>query len=440
MSSIELTQGALTREAVDAAFYRASYGEDPEALADPARDYRERGRGLGRKPNPSYDPLVEKWYRFRQLAGDCNVPADDYSARAASPAVARPLPPAAPADVAESLLRRDIVSDRILGRGFGAEEAIAFEIDGRDYSIVTPSAAAIFGRLESDRPFALPRLPHGFWDGLLMLSAVRADIAVRTKGMPFSAAEIDLLAIRLCDELMPDMGIYRENFLAELRDGVAVAADNENLLRSISFKGKPTSDGRVFGRVEAFGEDEMAQLRMFAEFFPPGVPLYESMVWKRFAYSGDLARLPAEAVAHPVVLVGAEHVASLGERWRLEHFLRVPIPLNSYDQRQEILDRCKAGVDWARVAAARHGLKRPIVLLQGGSFAYWLIDRLFAWDSANFYIDLGQALNIWFLDNRRLHKKWITFHARLVMENCGLDEFYASLGVTLTAPFTNQAN
>ncbi len=85
--------------------------------------------------------------------------------------------------------------------------------------------------------------------------------------------------------------------------------------------------------------------------------------------------------------------------------------------------------------ADSHGTKRPIILLQGGSFAYWLIERLFAWDPGVFYLDLGQTLHTWFLDIKTLRARWTRMHPRMMMQNCDLDAYYRSLGMTLEPPY-----
>jgi hypothetical protein len=116
-------------------------------------------------------------------------------------------------------------------------------------------------------------------------------------------------------------------------------------------------------------------------------------------------------------------------------FSRLEIPLCSYHLRYDILDQCKAAVREAQALVEAHGTKAPLIMLQGGSFAYWLIAHLHKWDPSVFYMGFGQALHIWFLDNRELWLPWLLFHPRLVMENCNLDKFYRDLGIQLDPPF-----
>ena len=64
----------------------------------------------------------------------------------------------------------------------------------------------------------------------------------------------------------------------------------------------------------------------------------------------------------------------------------------------------------------------------GGSLAYWLITRLSTAHPRTFYIDLGQALNGWFLDNPELTKAaWVRIYGDCVIASCGLESYYRSL-------------
>ena len=159
------------------------------------------------------------------------------------------------------------------------------------------------------------------------------------------------------------------------------------------------------------------------------------MAWKRWVFSGDVLRLQDEKLClRPVVLVGAFRMRELGVRWQLPWFSHLEIPLLSYDQRHKILDRCKAAVREAKTQAEAFGSKRPLIMLQGGSFACWLIARLYQWDPSVFYLDFGQSLHIWFLDNPDVWAPWLLFHPRLVMENCHLDEFYRDHNLQVGSP------
>jgi hypothetical protein len=221
---------------------------------------------------------------------------------------------------------------------------------------------------------------------------VAEDVTRVAPGTEFTADELDGLAERACDALMPEVGVFNENFLRELLGEIVRDKAGPGHLRSVSFKWQPTVENRVFGRTDTIGPMELEQLRCFAALFKPDRPVFESTVWKRWVFSGDVLRLPDEARLRPVVLVGAFRVRELGLRWQLPWFSHLEIPLLSYDQRYKILDRCKAAVREAKAQAEALGCKRPLIMLQGGSFACWLIARLYEWDPSVFYLDFGQSL------------------------------------------------
>src|SRR5262249_7484088 len=139
-----------------------------------------------------------------------------------------------------------------LGRG----ESLEFAVGDQSFRLFTPSADEFFGRLASEIPFALPRLPHGFWDSLTVLHDARDRIAEAVPPGLFSARQLDLLAGRVCDELMGYQGVYAENFLSEILDGLTREVPRPDYLRSVSFKWQPTGDERLFGRTEAIGPSE----------------------------------------------------------------------------------------------------------------------------------------------------------------------------------------
>jgi hypothetical protein len=104
-------------------------------------------------------------------------------------------------------------------------------------------------------------------------------------------------------------------------------------------------------------------------------------------------KLAEAAREHPVILVGPEKFHALGAKWRLPRFRHVAIaPNRSHVVRYSILQRIQ---DAVRNVAADGGPARPVVFFQCGSLAYWFIRRLRASDSRAFYIDLGQALDLW---------------------------------------------
>jgi hypothetical protein len=429
---------------LNSAYYRSAYRECLDGL-DPLDHFIRVGQHKGYKPNPRFDPLL---YLLRHpeakqsgavwhfLEHPENAGSDFCSVKLAFPEIQPPALWPNASDRANELKAQDALGISGNPRVMGQAEVLEFKIGDRAIRLVTPSADDLFCRLENDQPFAFPRLPHAFWDCLSVLGDIRARIAQAVPSELFSPPQLDLLAKRLSDELMPHMGVYAENFLAELLSGIQREKLGPHYLRSVSFKAQPSGNDRLFGRSQTVGPVELDQLAMVARYFASAGDLHESMMWKRWTYSGDLKRLPPLARKRPVVFVGPNRMGDLGNRWQLPLYSHLEIPLSSYTRRYDILDRCKEAVLLAKELAEKHVTKCPLVIFQGGSFAYWLIARLYEWDSSVFYLDLGQSLHIWFLDNRDLWEHWLFALSRVIMQQCELDEVYRSRGIRLRPPFS----
>ena len=81
----------------------------------------------------------------------------------------------------------------------------------------------------------------------------------------------------------------------------------------------------------------------------------------------------------------------------------------------------------------KHGTKRPVFLLQGSSFAYWMIKRLFEDHPDIFYLDLGLSLHVWFYDREDMPiMPERSLYGRTIVKNCELEDYYRNLGLMLT--------
>lgn len=312
--------------------------------------------------------------------------------------------------------------NRAAARGYSSPCELRIEIDGREYCIRSPAPPFLLERLARNRPFAIPRLPQGFWDTLAMIEELAEDIRAVT-AESLTEAERRLLAIRLGRELNPVNGALEEHVIDEVLECIPWHRDSPDYFRAVSFKGFPTCDEQPFYYADT-GTVHRDRLRQLARHFSPDDHLLDALLWKRWLISGALRDLPALCRPHPVLLVASDLVGDIGSRWELPHCTRLNIPPeNSQRQRHDLLQRIAAEL---AAAGGSGGGRAPIILFQcGGSLAFWLIARLFRRWPQTFYLDLGQALNAWCYDRtENTIRGWNYLYLRNVIENNGLEAFY----------------
>jgi hypothetical protein len=220
--------------------------------------------------------------------------------------------------------------------------------------------------------------------------------------------------------------------MVELEADLRSRPRHPDFLMSVAFKGNPTVDEEIFEGSPAIHRVDFERLDIFARYFAPDEAIYDANIFKRWLLSGDLRGLPAAARARPVILMGADLLSTLGSRWQLPWFSHIVIPPEfSYPMRRQLLDTCLSRVAEAKEAASRLGLRKPLFILQGSSFAFWFQVRLFAQHPDIFCIDLGQALHAWFYDMKKIPlRTWGRRYAPTIVRNCGLEGYYAELGIS----------
>lgn len=428
----------------DAAYYESCYREEIAPGDTPLDHFIARGDAEGFKPVPTFDPIVYRLLNPGVAAGRSLIHyLEHHASQPADLTVERALP-----SVRETKpfnpnagLKFDLDAERDENASHARKFSDAVVTDvptaSGTFKLAAPAPDTLLRRLTLDRPFAFARLPHGIWDSLFMRKHYRERIAGAIARRDIAAAQIDTLASRFCDEIYPRRGVFAEHFLDEFLMDIAALPDDDRFLNAVAFKGYPTADERLFARSKTLAP-MAARLDFFGKHLDPARPLYDAMVWKRWLISGALSVLPELVRDRPVILLGADRLHSLGVRWKLPHFLHVKIPpALSQTLRFGILDRCRAAVDEAVEIARARNTKRPVFILQGGSFAYWLIYRLFKINPDIFYIDLGQALHAWFWDIPDVElAPWGERYGRTIVENCNLGPYYEELGAHLPEGLT----
>lgn len=421
----------------DPDYYRRQYREELATNADPLKHFLERGLAQGFKPSALFDPVV---YRIKHP--QCGNPVIDYIERYRGASLDLTVNSALNIEKPRSYLPYiasdiDVSTDNTANlanaNAFGCAARVEFSASGKHFSMTAPRASEFLDRIKSDAPFAFARLSHGDWDCLYVLGQLRKQIETRVANYGFSKPEIDALSRRLCDEYYPDRGLFAENVIPEILRDLDQHLPDPNFLYSVCFKGFPTADDRLFYLTKHLHRVDHDRLELFANYFDQRETLYDATVWKRWLISGDMRDFAKYAREHPVVLVGADRLRTLGARWDLPWFRHVSIPAaKAYPIRHAILESCLQSIADARAIAHANNAKRPIFLCQGSSFAYWLMVRLYKTYPDVFYIDMGQALHAWFWDDKTIPLlQWGKLYGKTIIRNSGLDEYYRKIGARL---------
>jgi hypothetical protein len=405
----------------DARYYRKIHGHLIPGGRDPLAHFLEVGLDRGYLPSEGFDPAL-----YRALVPGCRdanplLHSLDSAIPFQPPPLAEVFRVAAarislkiPAVSQDLELLRHSIHDLVKAR------AIPITVGERRYSVRVPEPGTFAERLESDRPFAYARLPHGFWDALWMRVMAQSEIESDARAAASSPPHRRALATRLCAAVRHSNGAFAPAFMDEVLGDIPLHAANPAFFRAVSFKGQLVTDDLMsYPAVPSQGE----VLQLFAQHFEPEETIYDGTLCKKLLITGHLKRLPELCRERPVVLVTNRFLAALGKRWMLKDFTHVRIPRRrSQWQRADLLARASQAVE----AAVARGGRPPVVLTQcGGSLAFWLITRLVGRFPDAFYIDLGQALNGWFMDALDAgNMPWLKIYGRLIIENCGLEPYY----------------
>ncbi|ANM29584.1 hypothetical protein ABI59_08335 [Acidobacteria bacterium Mor1] len=412
----------------DEAFYRSRYLADAPESVDPRAHYRETGEGMGNMPNPRFDPLLYRmarpeagdkpWEHFVAHRGE---PTEGVRLTALFPEIDVPFR-ARHAHRVEELA----VSDEV-ARGFSSAGELRYEHRGEVYRFRHPEPGFLLDRIEADEPFAFARVVHGVWDSIEAITATAERMSADPRLTFAGGEQLRALATRLCFERWNWSGSFVDGFLRELQADLESGNDDPGLLEAVAFKGFPTADGSVFP-CDPPGEANLERFARFTRYFTAERTLYDATLWKRWAISGALGRLPELCREHPVVLIGPERLGLLGRRWQLPHFRHLSIPpANTQLMRGEVLAAARIALDRARASSSR----KPVVLFQcGGSLACWFIRRLRRSHDDVFLLDLGQTLDIWFFDIPKPKvATWVKVYRDQIIEHCGLGELYAGRAI-----------
>ena len=380
----------------DDAFYRRSYGT---LLADdlaPLDHFLSVGHEQGLLASARFDPVVYKiFHPLRRHVNpliDSILKDDNADYRDVSSLFRELGVEAEPMGIRYAPEMRTAWQENAGVIARNRDRSITLPWSGGQFEFRNPSPEIVLSRFAVNKPFSFARLPHGFWDDWAACRRLADQLSRDVRCQSLSTREIFNLSVRLFSSLRmsPDHQCY-ESFFSEIEQDLSTNPRDADFWTALSLKGVPTFDDAHLG----FDTDDVKdRTSLLARFFQPSDILYDAMLWKRWALSGDLARLPEAVRAHPVIVVGPPQFRSLGAQWRLADFTHVEIPIDlSHLIRQrmfETLDRVLIALP-----PAPNG-KKPVVLFQcSGELSYWIMRRLRPRHADVFFLDLGQALDLW---------------------------------------------
>ncbi|MGE4192816.1 MAG: hypothetical protein AB7E51_05460 [Pseudodesulfovibrio sp.] len=442
--------GRTDREAVegsglfDAEFYRDAYADYLRDGQDPLDHFLRIGGREGCLASPRFDPCIYK----------LNVPsareADNplaHAARAGSEFLSAGNHSPCLDGVSFSLLRpRDPKGVNLLecnavtpeqARTFSGPSSITFEAGGRSYTLESPPSEFLLTTIRENKPFGFMRRPEGGWDFLATIGKMAKDIEERG-GDGLSEPERLRLALRianratLCEGKWADMFRYwnqvlAENFWLEIIEDMRAPRSGSNLVQAVAFKGYPTLENRLFvfpGADPAADPNIPRVLDTFAEYYPDAsTPLFDATYMKRGVVSGGFAALPEVCREHPVLLIGPPWCGSIGQRWGLTRFRHLSIPWHgAVGARHALLARCREALE----SLPRNDSALPVFLFQcGGCVAAWLMTRLERDFPDCIYLDMGQSVDAWCLDESFSSMfPWVRIFRESMVRNLGLEYLY----------------
>jgi hypothetical protein len=287
--------------------------------------------------------------------------------------------------------------------------------------VQNPRCATLLGKIAAGGGIALAKRTHGIWDhlSLLMTGGWQAEGWRRCDQMIFKK------------KMTPEPWVIHERleymrYLNELLDDIVNPPTDPRWLETISldidyltkklhrpaFWLRADTDPRLvsYWKWQYSYADLIRGYGLAAHDFHFAQILTEGVV------SLSLLGLPDIARSHHLVVVAPEKVRDLPRRWRLdrEHFTFIPSP-EWPDRRPNgslFTDPVLPALQTHRI---RHDLlaqlravesNRPLLyLLELGTCAQWLIDRLFRERPTAAYLDMGRTLELWFPDSRWPLKK-----------------------------------
>jgi hypothetical protein len=288
-----------------------------------------------------------------------------------------------------------------------------------DVSVLQPGLDFYLGLIARGDGFAFVKRTHGFWDGLVYLCESAPAIESRVvAGERVTAAIVretlaSAVVVETAERLSGYVNHYRDQFYTELVEDLQSPLVTPFYMDATSFRGYPNSDERP-----ALHAVQWLR-RVHQSFHTSGRAAHDALVWKHAIFDGTFHRVVEAVHEMPVVLIGPDHLATLGQHLGLAEFHHVVIPLaGAPAERGSLLRRC---CDALRRASA--SARPPVVLYQCGALAFWLIYRLFPLVPRSIHLDVGRCLDVWYPEVVE-RQPWFVQNRDQIITNMRLEHFH----------------
>jgi len=416
------------RTPVDADHYAASYGLSIQDGRSAAEHYFDKGQKRGYLPSLEFAPVGyafahpgvapnEAWAHSLLPWSDPQIPYTEMTEKIDEKLLSRY---ENHSETPEER-RAEAETNRRAAKSFGDGYATTLKAGSRTYEIVAPSADDFLNLLDKPQPVSFVKLPHGFWDILQFIRLYQKQLRNAHGSDLLSEEQLWRLAIRVTGaHTNRRENFYTENFANELFDIFEAMDFPDSLHLGLSFKGIPTADNRIWNVPDFPVEAQERRLNFLAEHFPQDATFWDGTLFKRWCISGDLTRV-SEALKHrPILLIASDIFRGLGDELGWRNWRHMVIPqADSHSMRYRLLEQAVAeieGIGGDKV--------KPVVISQtGGTLALWYYAKLHKRFPSMSFLDIGQGLNIWRL-NDVVFWPWLTTFGRQMIENNDLGNFY----------------
>ena len=209
-------------------------------------------------------------------------------------------------------------------------------------------------------------------------------------------------------------GFWEDGYFVEVIRDLRNPPDTDEWIEAEALRGYT----RAVDRPALHAPDRLREVLLALA--PRRRPWHYALVFKDSLVTGEFRTVIEALRERNVIVLGPSHLAGLGEALALPRFRHVRIhETEAMRHRGAALRELRAALSPRDVRASQ-----PLLVLQAGSLAWWLMARLFPDFPEASFLDLGRVLDVWFpavADKQ----PWFRFEKRQMVDAMGLGALYA---------------